>query len=325
MQSGPTFFSSGDLYVRWQPNVGAGNSALVGTECLYPASKVDMAYLRSCWLPVLFLVALFVTNSLAASTAAVQSRIDRSQRLGEPIVVHVVVALCDNENQGIVPVPASLGNGQDPRTNLYWGALYGVQTHLLRSGYELVEDGSPLPDGVLDRIVLTRTFMRSGKPLQVVLVGDAWDGKLIDQAVQQFLEFAAGKDIEAIRVDAGISRSPLQAGGGAAVAVFVGHNGLMDFGLATTPQGAKEGQARGSMILACASKPYFLEPLRRAGSHPLLLTTGLMAPEAYTLDAALKALFEGADSREIHESAAQAYNAYQKCGLRGARRLFYVE
>ncbi len=33
--------------------------------------------------------------------------------------IHVFVALCDNQNQGIVPVPASLGNGQDPKSNLY--------------------------------------------------------------------------------------------------------------------------------------------------------------------------------------------------------------
>jgi hypothetical protein len=33
-------------------------------------------------------------------------------------VIHVLVALCDNENQGIVPVPAHLGNGEDPNRNL---------------------------------------------------------------------------------------------------------------------------------------------------------------------------------------------------------------
>ena len=35
--------------------------------------------------------------------------------------IHVLVALCDNINQGIVPVPPQLGDGQDPRNNLYWG------------------------------------------------------------------------------------------------------------------------------------------------------------------------------------------------------------
>ncbi|HEX6730669.1 MAG TPA: hypothetical protein VF074_11680, partial [Pyrinomonadaceae bacterium] len=40
-------------------------------------------------------------------------------------VIHVFVALADNVNQGIVPVPPSLGNGDNPATNLYWGAAFG--------------------------------------------------------------------------------------------------------------------------------------------------------------------------------------------------------
>ena len=43
-----------------------------------------------------------------------------------PLVIHAFVPLCDNENQGIVPVSKSLGDGLNLRTNLYWGALYGV-------------------------------------------------------------------------------------------------------------------------------------------------------------------------------------------------------
>jgi hypothetical protein len=47
--------------------------------------------------------------------------------------IHVVVALCDNVNQGIVPVPKSLGNGQDAKNNLYWGAGFGVKTFFKNS------------------------------------------------------------------------------------------------------------------------------------------------------------------------------------------------
>src|SRR5213596_1995295 len=36
-------------------------------------------------------------------------------------VAHVLVALADNKYQGIVPVPAAIGNGDDPVRNLYWG------------------------------------------------------------------------------------------------------------------------------------------------------------------------------------------------------------
>src|SRR5512143_1123153 len=48
-------------------------------------------------------------------------------------VIHVVVALCDNVHQGIVPVPARIGNGDDPGNNLYWGAAFGVRTFFSKS------------------------------------------------------------------------------------------------------------------------------------------------------------------------------------------------
>src|SRR5262249_18687883 len=47
--------------------------------------------------------------------------------------IHVFVALADNQNQGIVPVPARLGNGLDATHNLYWGAAAGVKTFFARS------------------------------------------------------------------------------------------------------------------------------------------------------------------------------------------------
>ena len=53
----------------------------------------------------------------------------RMSPAGKPLVAHVVVALCDNEYQGIVPVPATLGDGEDPAVESYWGAMYGVRSY----------------------------------------------------------------------------------------------------------------------------------------------------------------------------------------------------
>ena len=47
--------------------------------------------------------------------------------------IYVIVSLVDNVSQGIVPVPAKIGNGDDPHSNLYWGALYGVKTFLSKA------------------------------------------------------------------------------------------------------------------------------------------------------------------------------------------------
>ena len=69
-------------------------------------------------------------------------------------VVHVLVALCDNENQGIVPVPAFLGNGEDPPKNLYWGAAFGVKTFFSKSqNWQKIAEIDNPKENVLQRIV----------------------------------------------------------------------------------------------------------------------------------------------------------------------------
>jgi hypothetical protein len=79
---------------------------------------------------------------------------------------------------------------------------------------------------------------------------------------------------------------------------------------------------RPAIILACANRYYFADGLRASGAHPLLWTTNLMAPEAYTLKAALDAWIAGEPDSAVRDSAAAAYAQYQKCSLAAARKLF---
>jgi hypothetical protein len=95
----------------------------------------------------------------------------------------------------------------------------------------------------------------------------------------------------------------------------------MDFKLPLVSRKKNEAH-RDAIILACASKQYFAEPLRAGGAYPLLWTTNLMAPEAYTLKGALDGWIAGETNEQIRDRAAAAYDKYQKCGLRAARRLF---
>jgi len=267
----------------------------------------------------------FILASLpSAAQSALQSRIDSDLASDRPIVVHVVVALCDNANQGIVPVPAAIGNGQDPNTNLYWGAMYGVRTYLTRKGgWEKIVTLPAANNAILERAVFHTTVQRGGKKVQVYAVADAWDGAKIKEALQSFLDMAAGHLPENVALGDGAADPVLSAGGNAHLIAFVGHNGLMDFSVERKPNPTPDAPARGAIVLACASKSYFLEYLAAAEAAPVLLTTGLMAPEAYTLDAAIRRWASGAAPSEIVESAAGAYNEYQRCGMKGARRLFW--
>jgi len=234
----------------------------------------------------------------------------------QPRVVHVFVALADNQHQGIVPVPAKLGNGEDSEHNLYWGSAYGVKTFFGRSpDWERLICGPAPKPAILERCVF------KNRQAAVYLVADAYRGIEIRQAVLDFFEAAAGGNPQTASLPSGSPVPTLAAGGASNLVAYVGHDGLMDFQLATFSRKKNEIH-RDAIILACASKQFFAEPLRASGARPLLWTTGLMAPEAYTLKAALDGWIGGEDGEQIRDRAAAAYDKYQKCGLHAAHRLF---
>jgi hypothetical protein len=271
----------------------------------------------------LFYAALSAAIGCAGSGKAVQDRLDADIAAGRPVIIHVVVALCDNDNQGIVPVSRILGNGRDPDKNLYWGAVYGVRTYLTRvAGWEKIASIKPENNRILDRIVLHSRMERGEKSADLYLVADACNGARIREAIQSFLQMAAGYSTEKISVLRGSVKEELAAGGSAHLVSYVGHDGLMDFSLPKVRASAENRAARSAIVLACASEDYFPDHLQTADAHALLLTTGLMAPEAYTLDAAIRAWIEKGNAAAVTEASAAAYHRYQKCGLKAARRLF---
>jgi hypothetical protein len=231
-------------------------------------------------------------------------------------VIHVFVALCDNVNQGIVPVSPSLGNGDNPASNLYWGAAFGVKTFFKKSkDWELLAVMPNPQPAILERLVFKH---RTG---DVVMVADAYRGKEIRSATMGFLEAAAGFPGEEIHIAGAAKPTQLNLGGSAEMVAYIGHDGLMDFTLSATPR-QHDARQRKAIILACASKQYFSQPLRKTGASPLLWTTNLMAPEAYVLSAAIDGWLKKESDEEIRFRAAKAYDSYQNCGLKSANNLF---
>lgn len=239
-------------------------------------------------------------------------------RGAEPRTVHVFVALADNDHQGIVPVARVLGNGEDPEHNLYWGSAYGVKTFFSHSpDWERLRCVQKPKPAILERCIFVH------KTGDVFLVADAYRGLEIKQAIVDFLDSAAGDGAQSIPATAN-SKGPvrkLPIHGGASLLAYIGHDGLMDFRIPKYPR-AKDGTHRDAIVLACASKQYFSEAIRAGGAYPLVWTTNLMAPEAYTLKSALDGWIAGENHEQIRDRAAGAYDKYQKCGARAAQRLF---
>ena len=221
--------------------------------------------------------------------------------------IHVLVALCDNKYQGIVPVPAKIGNGQDLNNNLYWGCGFGVRTFFKNSSQWKLLRQYKLNDTLMERLVF------KNNKSNFYLVADAYNGKFIKDCTIAFFNYCAGNKKDTIQLK---DRS-IGIGGNASLIAYTGHDGLMDFSL-TEKFENNDGKKRDAIILACISKRFFAQHLAEAKANPLLWSTGLMSPEAYTLHDALEAYINAGD---VRSAAAKAYSKYQKCSMRAAQNL----
>jgi hypothetical protein len=230
---------------------------------------------------------------------------------GQARVIHVLVALCDNDSQGIVPVPKKTGNGNDPDNNLYWGCGYGVRTFFkCAAEWHMVSRQKSVSPDILERCI----FKHISK--DVYLVADAYKGNHIKKCNEDLFRSASGNS-----TDTAMLKEQVIDLGTAQLICYVGHDGLMDFAIDNYPQ-QKNNAKKDVMILACASRMYYRDGMQAAGANPLLWTTNLMCPEAYTLKAAIDGWLLNESGDQIHLRAAETYDQYQKCGINGAKNLF---
>jgi len=250
------------------------------------------------------------TTLKPADSASFQKSIKTKKEAGLK-TIHVFVALCDNNYQGIVPVPAKIGNGQDAATNLYWGAAFGVKTFFNKSSeWKLVESKKDPATNILERLLFKH------KTKNIYLLADAYDGQYIKQTTIDFLLACSGNGITTIHN----SGKEIPFGGMSDVLAYVGHDGLMDFSLSNEFE-KENDEDRKAIMLACISKKYFSSHLKSTGADPLLWSTGLMAPEAYILHDALNKWIDSGDPQQTRDAAAAAYSKYQRCSMNAAKNL----
>jgi hypothetical protein len=216
--------------------------------------------------------------------------------------ISVIVSLVDNVSQGIVPVPAKIGNGDDPHNNLYWGAAYGVKTFLSKAnGWRQLGCEKDINDTILERCQFAWKD-------QLTVTADAYRGSRIDQAMLDFMQQAATPPDATQRE----------------MVVFIGHDGLMDEQnqpiIKRFPKHA--GHDKPAVVLACLSDEFFSEHLLAAGSKPVVTTFSFMAPEAYVLEAVARGFANQASEAELRSSAGLAYAKYQRISAKAGKSVF---
>lgn len=227
-----------------------------------------------------------LTILLIASAAVAQAT---------PKQVCVFVALCDNKTQGIVPVGAKIGNGDDPDANLYWGCSDGFGSFFRNSSrWKVMKSDKDVSEAILRRLTL------SYAEGDIDLVADAYRGSQMRQCLKDFEEAASSNKYDLV--------------------AFIGHNALMDFNL-EVPKKA-EGNDTEVVVLCCLSEKYFGERLRALGCRPILMTQQLMYPGSFLLHAAIEKWRSGGTPSDLRTAAATAYAKNQKISVRAATEVF---
>lgn len=230
-------------------------------------------------------------------------------------IAHVLVCLCDNENQGIAPVPAKIGNGRDLANNLYWGNAEGFagifsKTPDWRLQHKYVPAGQ--------EVVLERRVYAHAKQ-KVLLVADAFRGESMRECLRDYLASLAGQLV--VNVD--LDDLKFSAGGAADFVGFIGHNGLMEFSLPTPPLSAATGKT--TAIFCCKSQSYFTQHLASLKCAPLCLTRQNMYPGAFLMREVLAGWIARKTAKECTAAAATAYAKNQKISVKSAAGVFADE
>lgn len=233
-------------------------------------------------------------------------------------VIHTYVALCDNESQGIAPVPAKIGDGDNPANNLYWGCSDGARPIFTKSKHwtRLSVSKVQKQPYILERIIFQHKKTKS------ILVVDAWRGSRIEPCIKAFCQALAGQKYENLLIKIGAQEMRINLAGGADFLAFIGHNGLMEFKVPQFPANPNRKQSVDAVVLCCRSKAFFKDHLHTAGTRPMVMTASNMYPGAFILHDVLEEWFTGGNQKKLRLRAAKAYAKNQKISTKSALNVF---
>jgi hypothetical protein len=229
-------------------------------------------------------VLLILTLSLGCAFAA-------------PKKVAVFVALCDNASQGIIPVPARIGDGNKPEDNLYWGCTEGLPTCLKASkSWKLIKKETPDDKRILERC----TFTDTAGTLELTIEG--WRGSEIGACLSAF--------------------ETALVSGNHDLCAYIGHNVLMD--RLIEPLARRAAKPVDAIVLCCQSSAYFQKRLLDLGARPVLLTAQFMYPGGFLLRDTLPLWAKGGSLADLRSAAGASYARNQKISTKAGTGVFFA-
>ncbi len=241
----------------------------------------------------------------------------------------VHVALADGNHSS---APPRFTNGRHPGTNLTWGALYGVETHLANSGgwdrlYADEGDGRMILRRVLFRrhVQPNAAWRARGitEEFELFLLANAWAAEAIVPAMEQAAREALCG--EPIHLELQSEQRLLYFGGQGAITGYLGPNHLLQeyWDIVSSAEGCRHERQVGVFYLCSKSAAPLHMPLVERGAYPVLFAKSPITAEGYLLDGLLNGLAGGEFGEAFVREAAGEYVRFQKSvELEVASRMF---
>lgn len=289
---------------------------------MYPIDKLTLHEENTSNMRNLFILfyALLLTTNFIAQKVENRSGIIHylSQKIEnkEPLVAHILVPLCDNEHQGIVPTSASIGDGMKPDHNLYWATSKGVKRYFKElKDWELQRlDYDPSKD-ILQRVIFKKSFANGAV---VYIVADAYRGDRMPECLDDYFNSLSEHKKDTLI----INNDTIGINGSADLIAFNGHNGLMDENT-TFEKATSQTRPKDAVSISCASRGYFKAMYLETNSYPLVHTTNLLYPGAFILEGIINKWAMLESDIECKKAAGDAYYKHKpNSGPNGAQNLF---
>jgi hypothetical protein len=258
---------------------------------------------------------LFCSPAQGKSIDDLYARIVSDANAGRPIVVTVHVALCDLDSQGLYVKNPKICMGDRPGSNLYWATSGGLRAVMEKSPFETVAYEEDVDEvlaarGVWHRRIPPLEGMRArglASPLSIYVVGLAYRGRCIEQAMREFLRSVGHDASPPLDLPDGTA---LVQGGAGHVTGYIGHNYLMDVADHAPVLAEADGDSvshKAVFALSCMSDAYLRDALDRPGTHIMVLNRDFTYPGAWTVEGIVAALAAGKGQKGIHRTAASFF------------------
>lgn len=233
------------------------------------------------------------------------------------VTVTVHVCLADKGDSG---VPKLMGDGSNPRQNLYWGARYGLETFFANDGdWKRVFEDNGDHKQIIRRTIFqkqaipTTAWQDRGvtAPFNVYILMNAWPSSEIAHAMQQPLRDAL---CEGVPTKISLAGGDLFFGSGSAMVGYVGRNYMLDHYFdPVAPLASCRPSRQMGVFYACPRSAVVLHaPIVERGLYSVLFARTAIIPEGYLVDGLMNALMEGDLGDGFMTHAANQYARYQK-------------